>query len=88
MTVFPHTNYSETAVVELCGGMAPSHTTSTTVDRQRDTGTVREDQAIRRQSGQGCIFKIQKANLNIKWNFAMLYHNTSTLKNSFENAPF
>lgn len=34
MTVFPHTNYSET-VVQLCGGLALSHTISTTIDWQR-----------------------------------------------------
>lgn len=34
MTVFPHTNYSET-VVQLCGGLALSHTISNTIDWQR-----------------------------------------------------
>lgn len=36
MTVFQHTNYSET-VVQLCGGLALSHTISTTINCQRDT---------------------------------------------------
>lgn len=41
MTVFQHTNYSET-VVQLCGGLALSHTISTTIDCQRDTEQARE----------------------------------------------